>query len=70
MTSNCQELSESDVKIVLVNNGTTPVFLSLLYGGIQIMYVDIFHVSGFTENDLTLQKGFHRHTRLLTVKIP
>lgn len=30
MKSNCQELSESNVKIVLVNNSTTPVFLSLL----------------------------------------
>lgn len=30
MTSICQELSESDVKIVLVNNGTTLVFLSLM----------------------------------------
>lgn len=35
MTSICQELSESDVKTVLVNNSTTPVFLSLiLYEGI------------------------------------
>lgn len=30
MTSICQELPESDVKIVLVNNSTTPVLLSLI----------------------------------------
>lgn len=34
MTSICQELSESDVKIVHVNNKTTPVFLSILSEGI------------------------------------
>lgn len=62
MTSICQELSESDVKIVLVNNSTTPVFLSLLpcVQRDSKMFIDIFHtllssLELFDSNE----KGFH-----------
>lgn len=47
MMSICQERSESDVQIVLVNNDTTPVFLSLLCEGDSEVFCLYNYTGGF-----------------------
>lgn len=61
MTSICQELSESYVKIVLVNHSTAPVLLSLTQLSCS--------KKKFKSCDCTKEASTGAHTRLLTVKM-